>query len=68
MPDGVSSITLKGLKDDTIYKVDVRAYNTGGSGPPSAACNITTRKARESSSTELITLISICIYIQYNIA
>uniref|UniRef100_UPI00358F18AB contactin-2-like n=1 Tax=Myxine glutinosa TaxID=7769 RepID=UPI00358F18AB len=51
--DGVSSITLKGLKDDTIYKVEVRAYNTGGSGPPSAACNITTRKAPPSQVPEL---------------
>ncbi|KAI4889445.1 hypothetical protein NFI96_022802, partial [Prochilodus magdalenae] len=35
---------VQGLKGSSTYYVTVRAYNTAGTGPPSAAVNVTTKK------------------------
>ncbi|XP_073707737.1 contactin-4 [Garra rufa] len=35
---------IQGLKGSTTYYITVRAYNTAGTGPPSTAVNVTTKK------------------------
>ncbi|XP_016314078.1 contactin-4 isoform X2 [Sinocyclocheilus anshuiensis] len=35
---------IQGLKGSTTYYITVRAYNTAGTGPPSPAVNVTTKK------------------------
>ncbi|XP_072541022.1 contactin-4 [Salminus brasiliensis] len=35
---------IQGLKGSSTYYITVRAYNTAGTGPPSAAINVTTKK------------------------
>uniref|UniRef100_A0A671SHT7 Contactin-4-like n=1 Tax=Sinocyclocheilus anshuiensis TaxID=1608454 RepID=A0A671SHT7_9TELE len=35
---------IQGLKGSTTYYIKVRAYNTAGTGPPSPAVNVTTKK------------------------
>ena len=37
---------LDGLKPDTLYFIEVRAYNVAGYGPPSEPVVINTNKAR----------------------
>uniref|UniRef100_A0A8C8RW21 Contactin 6 n=1 Tax=Pelusios castaneus TaxID=367368 RepID=A0A8C8RW21_9SAUR len=41
----VTAKNITGLKANTLYFATVRAYNTGGTGPPSAPVNITTKKS-----------------------
>lgn len=42
-----TSTVIRSLKGSTTYYVSVRAYNTAGSGPPSATINVTTKKPRK---------------------
>lgn len=42
-----TSTVIRALKGSTTYYVSVRAYNTAGSGPPSATVNVTTKKPRK---------------------
>uniref|UniRef100_W5UDN2 Contactin-4 n=1 Tax=Ictalurus punctatus TaxID=7998 RepID=W5UDN2_ICTPU len=39
-----TSAIIQGLKGSSTYYITVRAYNTAGAGPPSAAVNVTTKK------------------------
>uniref|UniRef100_A0A8C4HJJ4 Contactin 4 n=1 Tax=Dicentrarchus labrax TaxID=13489 RepID=A0A8C4HJJ4_DICLA len=39
-----TSTIIRGVKGSTTYYISVRAYNTAGTGPPSAAVNVTTKK------------------------
>ncbi|XP_060775259.1 contactin-4-like [Neoarius graeffei] len=39
-----TSAIIQGLKGSSTYHITVRAYNTAGAGPPSAAVNVTTKK------------------------
>ncbi|XP_066100838.1 LOW QUALITY PROTEIN: contactin-6 [Saccopteryx bilineata] len=41
----VTTKTVTGLKANTAYFAAVRAYNTGGTGPPSPPVNVTTKKS-----------------------
>ncbi|XP_078513119.1 contactin-5 [Lissotriton helveticus] len=45
-----SSIILSALEGNTVYHVTVRAYNKAGSGPPSTAVRVTTKKAPPSQA------------------
>lgn len=45
-----SSIILTALEGNTVYHVTVRAYNKVGSGPPSNAVRVTTKKAPPSQA------------------
>jgi len=38
---------IQGLKGSSSYYITVRAYNTAGTGPPSPAVNVTTKKPRK---------------------
>lgn len=40
---------LSGLKANTAYQISVRAQNSAGFGPGSAAFNVTTKKPRRST-------------------
>lgn len=42
-----TSTVIRALRGSTTYYVSVRAYNTAGSGPPSATVNVTTKKPRK---------------------
>lgn len=42
-----TSAIIQGLKGSSTYYITVRAYNTAGAGPPSAAVNVTTKKPRK---------------------
>lgn len=42
-----TSTVIRGVKGSTAYYISVRAYNTAGTGPPSPAVNVTTKKPRE---------------------
>uniref|UniRef100_A0A8C6VT43 Contactin 4 n=1 Tax=Nothobranchius furzeri TaxID=105023 RepID=A0A8C6VT43_NOTFU len=39
-----TSTVIRGMRGSTTYYVSVRAYNTAGTGPPSATVNVTTKK------------------------
>uniref|UniRef100_A0AAQ4R7K8 Contactin 4 n=1 Tax=Gasterosteus aculeatus aculeatus TaxID=481459 RepID=A0AAQ4R7K8_GASAC len=39
-----TSTVIRGVKGSSTYCISVRAYNTAGTGPPSAAVNVTTKK------------------------
>ncbi|NXP70445.1 CNTN4 protein, partial [Ramphastos sulfuratus] len=43
-----TSTRVSNLRGNALYHLAVRAYNTAGTGPSSAAVNVTTRKPRES--------------------
>lgn len=43
----ISPAHITGLKGSTMYLISVRAHNSGGIGPASAAINMTTKKPRE---------------------
>ncbi|XP_075952499.1 contactin-4 [Anarhichas minor] len=42
-----TSTIIRGMKGSTAYYISVRAYNTAGTGPPSATVNVTTKKPRK---------------------
>uniref|UniRef100_G3PD46 Contactin 4 n=1 Tax=Gasterosteus aculeatus aculeatus TaxID=481459 RepID=G3PD46_GASAC len=42
-----TSTVIRGVKGSSTYCISVRAYNTAGTGPPSAAVNVTTKKPRK---------------------
>ncbi|XP_026860814.2 contactin-4 isoform X2 [Electrophorus electricus] len=45
-----TSAIIQGLRGSSTYYVTVRAYNTAGTGPPSTAVNVTTKKPRKQTS------------------
>lgn len=45
-----TSAIIQGLKGSRTYYITVKAYNTAGAGPPSAAVNVTTKKPRKHRS------------------
>ena len=47
---GPMGALFSGLKSSAVYLVTVRARNTAGLGPPSAPCNITTKKPRKTTT------------------
>ncbi|NWI46724.1 CNTN4 protein, partial [Picathartes gymnocephalus] len=46
-----TSTKVGNLRGNALYHLAVRAYNTAGTGPSSAAVNVTTKKPRESRQT-----------------
>ncbi|NXI09638.1 CNTN4 protein, partial [Irena cyanogastra] len=46
-----TSTKVSNLRGNALYHLAVRAYNTAGTGPSSAAVNVTTKKPRESCQT-----------------
>lgn len=42
-----TSAKVTNLRGNALYHLAVRAYNTAGTGPSSAAVNVTTKKPRE---------------------
>ncbi|NXI24234.1 CNTN4 protein, partial [Sterrhoptilus dennistouni] len=45
-----TSTRVSNLRGNALYHLAVRAYNTAGTGPSSAAVNVTTKKPRDSTS------------------
>ncbi|NXR88496.1 CNTN4 protein, partial [Hypocryptadius cinnamomeus] len=45
-----TSTKVSNLRGNALYHLAVRAYNTAGTGPSSAAVNVTTKKPRDSTS------------------
>ncbi|XP_012510633.1 PREDICTED: contactin-6-like [Propithecus coquereli] len=50
----VTTKNITGLKANTIYFASVRAYNTAGTGPSSPPVNVTTKKSRYYSGTNVL--------------
>ena len=42
-----TSAVIRGPRGNSVYYIQIRAYNTAGTGPASATVNITTKKPRE---------------------
>ncbi|NXV76410.1 CNTN4 protein, partial [Atlantisia rogersi] len=49
-----TSTKVSNLRGNVLYHLAVRAYNTAGTGPSSAAVNVTTKKPRECSQEQWI--------------
>ncbi|NXG44328.1 CNTN4 protein, partial [Psilopogon haemacephalus] len=61
-----TSTRVSNLRGNALYHLAVRAYNTAGTGPSSAAVNVTTRKPRETSwAISTFSSLSLCLQVLY---
>ncbi|NWZ74038.1 CNTN4 protein, partial [Acrocephalus arundinaceus] len=60
-----TSTKVSNLRGNALYHLAVRAYNTAGTGPSSAAVNVTTKKPRDSLDAEGAVRLLLCqVFVQ----